>query len=143
MFHSAQWYKTDNPKNPDMTNQTPAPVYLNLSRIRFPVGAVTSIAHRISGVCLFLSLPCWIYLLNLSLHGPEGFALALAILHSPWSQVALLPVTWTFFHHLLSGVRFLFLDAGIGCKLPQARRSAWFVNIAGFVMAVAFWGWML
>ena len=33
-----------------MTRQPSAPVYLNLLRIRFPVGAVTSIAHRISSI---------------------------------------------------------------------------------------------
>ena len=57
-----------------MTKQPPAPVFLNLFRIRFPVGAVTSIAHRVSGVCLFLSLPFWIYLLDLSLQGAAGFS---------------------------------------------------------------------
>jgi succinate dehydrogenase / fumarate reductase cytochrome b subunit len=125
-----------------MTNQTPAPVYLNLFRIRFPVGAVASIAHRISGVCLFLSLPFWIFLLNLSLQGPDGFTRAVGILHSPWIRAGLLLFVWIFFHHLLCGVRFLLLDAGVGCKLQQARRSAWFVNVAGFAMALFFYGWL-
>jgi succinate dehydrogenase / fumarate reductase cytochrome b subunit len=125
-----------------MTKQTPAPVYLNLFRIRFPVGAVTSIAHRISGVCLFLSLPFWIYLLELSLTGPDGFAAALAILQSPWLRAGLLLAAWTFFHHLFSGVRFLLHDAGFGCELRQARRSAWFVNVAGIAMTIACYGWL-
>jgi succinate dehydrogenase / fumarate reductase cytochrome b subunit len=120
-----------------MTKHTPAPVFLNLFRIRFPVGAVTSIAHRLSGVCLFLSLPFWVYLLDLSLQGPDGFAQALQILHSPWVKTALLLPAWSFFHHLLSGVRFLLLDAGVGGELRQARRSAWFVNVAGIVLAFA------
>jgi succinate dehydrogenase / fumarate reductase cytochrome b subunit len=126
-----------------MTKQTPAPVYLNLFRIRFPVGAVTSIAHRLSGVCLFLSLPLWIYLLDLSLAGPEGFAQALGILQSLWIRIGLLLVAWSFFHHLFAGVRFLLLDTGVGCELPQARRSAWFVNAAGLAMALACAGWLL
>ena len=125
-----------------MTNQTPAPVYLNLFRIRFPVGAVTSIAHRITGVCLFLSLPFWIYLLELSLAGPEGFAQTLDILQTPWLRIGLLLAAWSFFHHLLSGVRFLLLDTGVGCRLQQARRSAWLVNIAGLAMALACAGWL-
>jgi len=125
-----------------MTNQTPAPVYLNLFRIRFPVGAVTSIAHRVAGVCLFLSLPFWINLLDLSLQGPGGFARALEILQSPWARAGLLLAAWSFFHHLLSGVRFLLIDAGVGSELRQARRSAWLVNIGGFVMAVVSGGWL-
>ena len=125
-----------------MTNQTPAPVYLNLFRIRFPVGAVTSIAHRVSGICLFLSLPFWIYLLDLSLQGPRGFAQALDILESPWTRGAMLFAAWTLFHHLLSGVRFLLLDTGVGRGLQQARRSAWLVNVAGLAMAFACIGWL-
>jgi succinate dehydrogenase / fumarate reductase cytochrome b subunit len=125
-----------------MTKQSPAPVYLNLFRIRFPVGAVTSIAHRLSGVCLFLSLPFWIYLLDRSLQGAAGFAQALAILQSPWVKAGLLLLAWSFFHHLFSGVRFLLLDAGVGCQLEQARRSAWIVNIAGIAMVLACSGWL-
>jgi succinate dehydrogenase / fumarate reductase cytochrome b subunit len=125
-----------------MTKQTPAPVYLNLFRIRFPVGAVTSIAHRLSGICLFLSLPFWIYLLDLSLAGPEGFARALDIMQTPWIRFGLLLLAWSFFHHLFSGVRFLLLDTGVGCELRQARRSAWLVNIAGLAMAFACAGWL-
>jgi succinate dehydrogenase / fumarate reductase cytochrome b subunit len=125
-----------------MTNQTPAPVYLNLFRIRFPVGAVASIAHRLSGVLLVLSLPFWIYLLDLSLAGPGGYAQALDILHSPWIKSGLLLGAWSLSHHLLSGVRFLLLDTGVGSELRQARRSAWFVNIAGLAMAFACAGWL-
>ncbi|MGB5426966.1 MAG: succinate dehydrogenase, cytochrome b556 subunit, partial [Gammaproteobacteria bacterium] len=65
-----------------MPNQRAAPVFLNLFRIHFPVGAVTSIAHRISGVLMFLSLPLLIYLLDISLQGPAGFDRALGYLLS-------------------------------------------------------------
>lgn len=126
-----------------MSKQTPAPVYLNLLRIQFPVGAVTSIGHRISGVCLFLSLPFWIYLLDLSLRGPDGFARAQAILQSPVARLALVLMAWAFLHHLFSGIRFLFMDAGIGRTLAPARRSAWSVNIAALAAALACAGWLL
>lgn len=34
-----------------------APKFLNLFHIRFPIGAIASIGHRISGVLLLISLP--------------------------------------------------------------------------------------
>ena len=34
-----------------------APKFLNLAQIRFPIGAIASIGHRISGVLLLISLP--------------------------------------------------------------------------------------
>jgi succinate dehydrogenase / fumarate reductase cytochrome b subunit len=126
----------------DMTNQRSAPVYLNLLRIRFPVGAVTSIAHRISGVLLFLALPVLIYLLDLSLRGPEEFARALAYLQSGWFQAGLILVLWSFIHHLLSGIRFLLIDIEKGVTLQRARHSAWLVNLAAPVLTLSIW-WML
>ena len=65
-----------------MTHQQNAPVFLNLFRIRMPAGAVASIAHRISGVLLFLSLPLLAWLLDLSLQGGEGYERAIALLQS-------------------------------------------------------------
>ena len=126
-----------------MTTQRPAPVYLNLLRIRFPVGAVTSIAHRIAGVLLFLSLPFLIYLLDLSLRSPAGFDKALALAQSGWFATGFTLLVWSLLHHLLSGVRFLLIDIGQGITLPQARRSAWLVNILAPVLTLACIWWIL
>ena len=126
-----------------MTTQRPAPVYLNLLRIRFPVGAVTSFAHRISGVLLFLSLPVVIYLLELSLQGPGGFDKVLATVQNGWFKASFTLIVWSLLHHLLSGIRFLLIDIGQGVTLQQARRSAWLVNILAPVMTLACSWWLL
>jgi len=127
----------------DMTTQRSAPVYLNLLRIRFPVGAVTSFAHRISGVLLFLSLPVLIYLLDLSLQGPEGFEKALGYINNFWFEAGLVLVIWSFMHHLLSGIRFLLIDIEKGVTLQQARRNAWLVNVCAPVLTLAYLWWIL
>ena len=126
-----------------MTTQRSAPVYLNLLRIRFPVGAVTSIAHRISGVLLFLSLPFLIYLLELSLRGPDSFKQVLAIVQNGWFVAGFTLIIWSLLHHLLSGIRFLLIDIEQGVALPQARRSAWLVNILAPVLTLACSWWIL
>jgi len=120
-----------------MTAPRSEPVYLNLLRIRFPVGAVTSIAHRISGVLLFLSLPLLIYLLDLSLQGPEAFEKALVYLQNCWFEAGLALLVWSLLHHLLSGIRFLLIDIEKGVTLRWARRSAWLVNISAPLLAFA------
>lgn len=125
-----------------MTNQRSAPVNLNLFRIRFPVGAVTSIAHRFSGVILFLSIPLLIFLLDLSLQGPAGFADARAHLQTGWIRLYSALIAWSLFHHLLSGIRFLLLDIETGIALRQARRSAWLVNLLGLLLAVGYLWWI-
>lgn len=126
-----------------MTNQRSAPVYLNLFRIHFPVGAVTSIAHRISGVLLFLSFPFFVYLLDLSLRGPEGFADASEWLTCSLVQLGSIPIAWSLFHHLFSGIRFLLIDIEQGVLLPCARASAWLVNFAGLACTLFYIWWLL
>ncbi len=125
-----------------MTRQPPAPVYLNLLRIRFPVGAVTSFAHRISGVLLFVVLPFLVYLLDISLQGPGGYADAVAILGNCWLRLGSAVFAWSLFHHLLSGVRFLLIDMEAGVTLKSARTSAWLVNLTGLVLTLAYIGWI-
>ena len=125
-----------------MTTQRSAPVYLDLLRIRFPVGAVTSFAHRISGVLLFIFLPFFIYLLDLSLQGPEGYAQAIAMLGNDWLRLGSAAIAWSLFHHLLSGIRFLLIDIEAGVDLKQARTSAWLVNFAGSVLTLVYLWWL-
>lgn len=122
-----------------MTTRRSAPVFLDLFRIRFPVGAVTSIAHRVSGVLLMLVFPFLVYLLDLSLRDAEGFRLASGWLQAGWLKPALTLIAWSLFHHLLSGIRFLLIDSGVGVRLEQARLSAWLVNIAGVLAALLFY----
>ncbi|MEL6750123.1 MAG: succinate dehydrogenase, cytochrome b556 subunit [Pseudomonadota bacterium] len=52
--------------------KTKRPVHLNLTKIKLPIGGITSILHRITGVYLFLALPVLLYLLDQSLHTPEA-----------------------------------------------------------------------
>jgi len=142
-FLSCEWYKFARQIKVNMTTQRSVPVYLNLLRIRFPVGAVTSIAHRLSGVLLFLSLPVLIYLLDLSLQSPEDFEKALSYINNCWFEAGLVLIIWSFMHHLLSGIRFLLIDIDKGVTLAIARRSAWLVNLCAPVLALACLWWIL
>jgi len=143
VFPPVRWYKTGNRPTYDMTTQRSAPVNLNLFRIHFPVGAVTSIAHRVSGVLLFLSIPLLIYLLELSLQGPAGFAVAADYLQTLWIRLGSVPIAWSLFHHLLSGIRHLLLDIETGLELRQARLTAWLVNLLGLLLALAYLWWIV
>ncbi len=126
-----------------MPSQRSAPVFLNLFRIRFPVAAITSIAHRVSGVLLFLFFPFLVWLLDLSLQGPDGYARALALLQPLWVRLGLALIGWSLLHHLLSGIRFLLIDIDVGVSLGAARRTAWAVNIIGVLLGLACLWWLL
>lgn len=120
-----------------MNRQLPArPVFFNLTQIQMPVGAITSIAHRITGVLLALGLPFSLYVLHLSLDSAQSYERLTWIAGTVLFKVALVAFVWALSHHLLAGVRHLLMDVDIGSHLAEARRSAWVVNIGGAVMAL-------
>ena len=59
------------------------PVYLNLIKIRLPVAGMVSLAHRGTGILLFLALPFAVYLLDLSLESQQAFETVQQILRQP------------------------------------------------------------
>jgi succinate dehydrogenase / fumarate reductase cytochrome b subunit len=115
------------------------PVYLNLARIGFPVGAVASFGHRVSGIVLVCALPFAVLLLERSL-GTEAatepdFASLQEAIRSPLGRAAAVVFAWACAHHLLAGIRHLLSDAGVGASLAASRRSAYAALIAAAVVA--------
>lgn len=114
------------------------PKFLNLAQIRFPVGAIASILHRVSGILLAVSLPLLASALGESLRSPQGFD---AVVHGAtrsWFSPLLFIGVWALVHHIFAGVRHLLMDAGVGYRLPQARTSA-AVSIAAGIVAAVVW----
>ena len=107
-----------------MYNHSNRPVFLNLFQIRLPIAGIMSIAHRISGVIMFLSIPLALFLLERSLASAEGYAEVLAILNSSWLLPVYAILLWSLFHHLLAGIRYLLIDIDIGVLKPAYRKTA-------------------
>ena len=119
------------------------PVFLKLAQIRFPIGAIASIAHRVSGVLLFIALPVVSVLLDTSLRDEAGFASVRDLISSPLAVVAAGVLVWALVHHVLAGIRHLLMDVGIGGELERARASARLVLIAAPALAVFLLSWGL
>ncbi|MEJ2686227.1 MAG: succinate dehydrogenase, cytochrome b556 subunit [Gammaproteobacteria bacterium] len=126
-----------------MSGHPAPPKFLNLLRIRMPVGAVASFGHRFAGVVLFLVVPLGIYLLDLSVQGPTGFARAATLWHSVPVQLLSIAVVWSLAHHLFAGLRFLLIDLEVGVDRRRARRSAWVVNLAALLVVLGYLGALL
>ena len=120
------------------------PVYLNLIKIRLPVTGMVSIAHRVSGFLLFLSIPFSIYLLDLSVTSSQGYEQSVQLLQHPVIQILLLFLVCALLHHLLAGVRYLLLDFDIAIDKAASKMTAWTVIAAEVcIMAVYVWGVIL
>lgn len=116
------------------------PVFLNLFQIRLPVPGVVSIAHRISGVLLFISIPLFLLIFHRSLQGEAGYAQAVEWLRNPLAMLLTLAVSWALLHHWLAGIRYLLIDLDIGIERLAARRSAWVVIVLAPVLTIILLG---
>jgi succinate dehydrogenase / fumarate reductase cytochrome b subunit len=115
-----------------MRQELQRPVFLSLARLRFPVGAVASIGHRISGVVLVIALPFAVLLLERSLQADAApFAL------QGWMRLPAALLAWAAAHHLFAGIRHLATDVGIGASLPAARRSAYAALLGAAAIGLA------
>ncbi len=118
------------------------PKNLNLLTIRFPLNAVVSIQHRISGMFLFLLLPCMLWGLQASLAGEVQFQTTLGVTRH-WSfKLFLVWAAWGFFHHFYAGVRHLVQDVRGTGGLHTARISSRLV-LALVAVSVAVFAWSL
>jgi succinate dehydrogenase / fumarate reductase cytochrome b subunit len=113
------------------------PKHLDLIKIRLPVPGIISIMHRVSGAVLFLMLPLLLWLFQSSLQSPESYAKLHAVIGHPLMKLVLLGLLWGYLHHLLAGVRHLFLDLHMGAELETARASAIVVLVAGIILTLA------
>ena len=119
-----------------MTTKTRRPVFLNLVQIQMPVGALTSITHRVTGILLTLGIPFSIYILDQSLRSPEYYTWLIGLFDKWTFKAPAIVLIWALAHHLLAGIRHLLSDIDVGSLLPAARRSAWIVNVGGLVVAL-------
>jgi succinate dehydrogenase / fumarate reductase cytochrome b subunit len=118
-------------------------VFFNLLQIQMPVGALTSITHRVTGIFLAFEIPFGIYLLDLSLQDPQGYARVSGWFDAFAFRVVAVLSIWILAHHMLAGIRHLLSDVDIGSQLPTARRSAWIVNCGGIAVALVAAGILL
>ena len=103
------------------------PVYLNLFKIRLPIAGMVSLAHRLSGILMFLVMPFIVYLLDLSVQSSAGFDRAMILLQHPLLLAVQILLIWALAHHLFAGIRFLLIDADLGVDRQAANYSAWLV----------------
>ena len=113
------------------------PVNLSILSIRFPIMAIVSILHRLSGVFLFLCIPVLLWLLHTSLAAEAGFNQVVHIFSVGWVKGLIWFVLVGLFGHTIAGIRHLFMDIGVGETLLAGRISAWLVIVVSVLFAFA------
>ena len=115
---------------------TKQPKNLNLFTIRFPIPAIVSILHRMSGVIIFLLMPAITIAFCMSLISSSDFASVILIINLWPLRILGAILTWGVFHHFIAGCRHLLLDLQIGNDLITAMFTSKTVLILSFIFTV-------
>ncbi len=103
----------------------------DLPSYRLPLAGIVSILHRISGFIMFLLMPFIIWMFDTSLSSEISFAkfkaaFNIGMLGIPgflWKLVAL-ALIWAFLHHLIAGLRHLWMDINHAVGKEFGKTSA-------------------
>ncbi|MFL6737066.1 MAG: succinate dehydrogenase, cytochrome b556 subunit [Sphingomonas sp.] len=127
-----------------MASTRPRPLSPHLTIWRWGPHMVVSILHRATGIALSLvglAVLAW-WLMALA-QGPEAYATFTRAAHSPIGLVVLVGLTWSFFQHLLSGVRHLVMDTGAAFELGVNKTSAILTIVGSLLLTLLLWALFL
>ncbi|MFC3282373.1 succinate dehydrogenase, cytochrome b556 subunit [Litchfieldella rifensis] len=120
------------------------PVNLDLSTIHFPLPALTSIAHRITGVVLFIGLIFGFWALDKSLSSAQGFAAVRdALEHNILAKLIAWGLLSALAFHFVAGIKHLLMDIHIGVTLESGVRKAQITVVVSAVLVIlaGVWVW--
>ncbi len=118
------------------------PINLDLTTLHFPVMAITSIMHRISGILVFILLPFMLYYFQQSLGSAESFQRLGDLFQQPFHQLVLWGFSSALTYHFLAGIRHLLADYGFGETVITARTTAWILLLLTVVTTIALGVWI-
>ena len=85
---------------------------------RLPPAGIVSILHRISGVVMFLLMPFVIWMFDTSVSSEisfdvfrSAFAAGVGFIPGWFLKLVALGLIWAYLHHLIAGIRHLWMDA--------------------------------
>jgi succinate dehydrogenase / fumarate reductase cytochrome b subunit len=105
---------------------------------------LVSILHRASGVALSiagLAILTW-WLAAISGGGDEYASFAKTMSH-PLGVIVLVGLTWSFFQHLLSGIRHLVMDSGAAFELGINKTFAILTIVGSLLLTALLWFYLL
>jgi len=104
---------------------------VDLPTYRLPAAGFVSILHRISGFVMFLLLPFLVWMFDTSVSSEISFAkfkaafnIGVGFVPGILVQLVALVLIWAYLHHLIAGVRHLYMDAHHAVSKEFGKSSA-------------------
>ncbi|MFO8142508.1 MAG: succinate dehydrogenase, cytochrome b556 subunit [Marinobacter sp.] len=119
------------------------PVNLDLGKFHFPLPAITSILHRVSGIIIFVGVAFLLYGLDLSLSGEDGYARVSELLDSFLAKLIIWGILSALLYHLVAGIKHLMMDMGIAEELESGLLAAKITVVVSIVLIIlaGVWVW--
>ena len=108
------------------------PVYIDLTKIKLPMSAFSSITHRLSGMYIFfITIPVTLFIFNRSTASEKSFNLLVESINNiSFFSVLTIFSFLVLLYHILTGIRHLIMDFfHIGESLSGSYYSSIFVLI--------------
>lgn len=130
---------------PEKTRQRPGQMRLiNAIEYRLPLGGLVSILHRGSGLLMLLLLPfiVWMFDTSVSSEGSfeqftAAFSAGLGVLPGWLVKLVAVALIWAFLHHLVAGLRHVWMDVAHAVSKEQGHNSAVATLVLSLVPTVA------
>jgi succinate dehydrogenase / fumarate reductase, cytochrome b subunit len=119
------------------TNISPA----DLTKFSWPITAISSGLHRITGILLFLCIPFCLWALQMSLTA-TGFVEIKSILSGVVPKLIMWAILSMLSYHIVAGIRHLLMDVGIGESLEGARLGSYISIISGVIVTAVLGVWI-
>lgn len=114
-----------------------------LTGYRYPVAAIVSILHRISGGLMFVLLPLVIWLFDTSVTSEisferfkSAFVAGIGFVPGWLVKLLVLALIWSYLLHFIAGVRHLWMDVTHSVSMQQGRSSARVTVVVSTVLTV-------
>jgi succinate dehydrogenase / fumarate reductase cytochrome b subunit len=111
---------------------------------RLPLAGLVSILHRASGLVMFILLPFIIWMFDTSVTSEitysqftSVFSAGTGFVPGWFYKLVALALIWSYLHHLIAGLRHLWMDATHAVTLEFGRSSAVFTLVVSVVLTLA------
>ena len=102
-----------------------------------------SILHRVTGSGNVVGLAILLWWLGAMASGRAAYDTFAAIMTSPIGYIVLVGVSWSFFTHMMSGLRHFVLDIGAGYELDTNKTWSILAPVIGILLTAGFWALVL
>ena len=125
------------------------PVYRNIHvsqimKYRLPPAGIVSILHRVSGVVMFVLLPFIVWMFDKSVTSEisysqfsSAFSAGIGFVPGFFIKLVALALIWAYLHHVIAGLRHLWMDTTHAVTKEFGHNSALFTLISSVLLTLA------